>query len=131
MPNDSCQRIFLIRQDGTSLSACRLETVMTRAGDMLHYRQRACPADQQSDAAPHLRFIQAIKAVARGDTRLASGAGVEVDFEGVLLPGPGARQRDELSIWAVLMAQLAPLMTFRNRSNRREFALLPQEAVDQ
>ena len=68
---------------------------MARGGDVLHHRRRARAADQQADVAPRFRFVETIQRVAGGDARLAAGAAIEIDLEGVLLARPRRRRGQE------------------------------------
>ena len=75
--------------------ARRLEAVVARGRDVLHHRRRARAADEQPDVAPRFVFVEPVERVTGDDARLAAGAAVEVDFEGILLPGPGRRRGQE------------------------------------
>ena len=56
------------------------------------------PPIKQPDVAPRFVFVEAVERVTRDDARLAAGAAVEVDFEGVLLAGPGRRRGQERAV---------------------------------
>ena len=47
------------------------------------------PPTSRPDVAPRFVFVEAVERMTRDDARLAAGAAVEVDFEGILLAGPG------------------------------------------
>ena len=65
--------------------------------------------------------------MARGDARLAAGARVEIDLEGVLLPGLGGRERNQVVIEAGGKRRRMLLVLFRKDFNGGETLLLLEE----
>jgi len=64
-------------------------------GDVLRNRGAVAIDPQEAYLAPDLVIREVIERVARGDTRLASGARIEAHFERVLLTGAGAAGREQ------------------------------------
>ena len=93
--DDSGDRVLLVGVHRTRVHAGGVEAVVTGGRDVLHDRQMLAPAVQQPDVAPRLVLLQPVQRVASRDARLATGAGVEVDVERVLLAGGRRRRRHE------------------------------------
>ena len=132
MPDDAGHRVLLVRLHRARVHAGRIEAVVAGGRDVLDDGQTPAPAVQQADVAPRLVLLQAVQRMARRDARLAAGAGVEVDFEGVLLAGGGRRRGHE---GRVAPAGGRPLRVRRVVGAREAVGggqlLFPQVAVDE
>ncbi len=104
MPDNSGDGVLIIGQDRAAQQAGRFDTVMAGGGDGLLQgddrlaRYSRGVALEEPDLAPAFVVIQAVEGVAGGDAAFASRAPVEVHFEGVLFPGPGCLERDQVTI---------------------------------
>jgi hypothetical protein len=69
--------------------------MVTSGGDGLLVGSGGCAAVDQTDVTPGFVFIKAVERMTGGDAGFASGAGVEINFEGVLFSRAGGGQRNE------------------------------------
>src|SRR5256885_994304 len=127
MPHDARERVLVVSQNGTAVQAGRIEAVMAGRGDVLlsgywgmgawsvergsvgafvvrstlHAPRSDAPrvrGNQQANVAPRFIIIQPVQGMTRAHARLAAGAFVEVNQEGVLLAGARFGQRNEVAI---------------------------------
>src|SRR6185312_4232437 len=114
-----------------AVHARRIEAVMARGRDRLLEGRVGRPAVEETDRAPGLTLVEAVEVVARGDARLAAGARVEVDLEGVLLPRARRARRQEVAIEPLLEGTLRVGVALGEALDRRERLLLSQILVEQ
>jgi hypothetical protein len=95
--DDAGDGIFFVGEDGAAVEAGGVGAVVAGGGDGLRKRIGGVGADEEADVTPRLLVVEAVEGVAGGDAGFAAGAGVELDFESVVLAGAGSRERDELA----------------------------------
>jgi hypothetical protein len=54
--------------------------------------------NKKAGAAPGFMLLQTVERMAGGDTGFATGAGIQIDLEGILLAGSGSRRREQRGI---------------------------------
>ena len=87
MAHDPGDRILFIGENRTAVEAAGVGAMMAGGRDRLLIGRSVRPTGHESNIAPRLVFIESIESVAGGDAGLAAGAGIQVDFEGVLFAG--------------------------------------------
>ena len=95
MADDAGDWIFFIGDDRTAVEAGRVGAMVTGGGYGLLVRRGGCATVNQTNVAPGFVVIEAVKRMTGGDAGFASGAGVEINFEGVLFSRAGGGQRNE------------------------------------
>ena len=96
--DDPGDRILFVSIDRAGDHAGRLKTMVASGSDVLHHGRGARAANKQPDITPRFVVVQAVERMTRNDARLAAGAAVEVDFEGILLTGARRRSWQERAI---------------------------------
>jgi hypothetical protein len=86
---------------------------------------------KEADGAPRLPLVETVQAVAGRHARLAAGARVEVDLEGVLLPRAGALEGDQLVVPAGARSDQIRLVAPGETLHGGEAALLRQVTIEQ
>ena len=104
--------------------------MMARGGDRLLIRRLGRAAVDQTDVAPNLFIFEAVQRMARADARLAAGAGIEIDREGILLADLRLFERNEIAVVARLCRDLGRgrFMMACKSFNRGQLALLCERA---
>jgi hypothetical protein len=83
--DDSGHRIFFIGENGTSVQASRIDTMVTGGCDGLLEGSSPVGALEQADIAPTFSFIQTIQRMTCRDACLAAAAFVEIHLKAKLL----------------------------------------------
>ena len=124
--------ILVVSEDRAAFETGGFEAMMARRRDRLLIRLPGRRrAGDQSDVAPGFVFIESIERMARADARLAAGAGVEIDGEGILLAAARLGRRDEVAIVASLRGKVRALMLLRKALDGRQPLLLGKQLVDE
>ena len=79
---------------------------MTCSGDVLDDRQRNIIAGKQSDFTPCFVVVKSIEIVTGSDATFTAGAGIEIDFKGILLAGLGLVGWDQRFVVSSLRRQI-------------------------
>jgi len=103
---------------------------MTGRGDVLHDRQRARAADQQSHVAPGFVHVQTVHRVATRDAGLAAAATVEIDLETVLLARPRRGGWHERAIVFLADRRRVRVVIAGKLFHRRHVVLLLEQQFD-
>jgi hypothetical protein len=125
MTNDPGYWILLIRINRAADHAGRLDAMMARRRHRLLYWVRSRSAEENADVAPGFPFIEPVQVVARCDTGLATGTGIEIYGESVLLARSWERNRNQITIILSLCWYVVALVFARKIRDRREKLLLP------
>ena len=129
--DDPGSRIFVVGQDRASIQAGRIDAVMAGRGDVLQ-GLGALRVDKEADSSPGLLRFEAVEGVTRRDARLATGAEIEIDFEGVLLVRTGRGCWETFPVDAGQVGlRVRPGVPTAEILDRRESSLLPEETVDE
>src|ERR1700741_3814395 len=110
MAHNAGYRIFVIRFDRTAVHTSRIHAVMARRGDRLLHRLKDCSAKKHTDIAPSLVLVEPVQIMARGNTRLATCAGVEIDGKRILLAWRRRREWNQIAVILRLRRQRMALV---------------------
>src|SRR5271166_611230 len=110
MAHDTGYRVFVVRVDWATVHTCRIHAVMTRRGDRLLHRLKDRSAKQHADIAPGFVVVEPVQIMARGNTRLATRAGVEIDGKRILLACRRGREWNQISVVLRLRRQSVALV---------------------
>ncbi len=130
VPDDARDGVLFIGQHRAALHAGRFDAVMAGGRDVLDHRGLAAAAGEQAHLSPDFVLVQAVQIMAGGHAGLASGAGIEIDLEGVLLAFLGGIQGNEVAIIAGLQWNGVFFVRTSEALDGR-LLLLPQEHVDE
>jgi hypothetical protein len=127
--NDACKRILLVGKHRAAAQTTGIHAVMAGGGDVLLNGWSA--ADEQSDTAPRLAFLEAVERVAGGDAGFATGTFIKLDFKSVLLTVSWAREwnKPTIRLFSGLMA--VPIVPVRETIGSRPLAFLGEQGVDE
>ena len=134
MPDDTGERVFVVSEDGTTIETPRIGAMMTGRGDRLLKRLPPIAAEEQPDVAPRFIVVQSVERMTGRDAGFASGAFVEVNLKGILLPRGRWRGRQQTPIMRFERGRVVAasgIMPGRKPAHRRQALLLGKQLVNQ
>ena len=130
MVDNTRDGVFFVGFDRTAVEAFGLKAVVTSGGDGLLETRGRFPTFKETDVAPSFFFIEAVESMTGDDAGFAAGAAVEGDFKGVLFPGLGFFEGDE--VFVEVGAEVALVVLFGELGDGcLQFPLIPKELVDE
>src|ERR1700733_13238129 len=124
MVHDARHRVFVVCIDWTAVHTCRMHTMMTGRRDRLLHRLEGRSTKKHADIAPRLVVVKSVEIMACGNTRLATGAGVQIDGESILITGRRARKWNQVAVVLRLHRPGVALVSMGENGDRRQKFLL-------
>ena len=129
--DDAGDRILFVSEYRAATCTGRIVAMVAGTGDDLSPGTVAVTTDEHLCVPPGFVGIETVEGVAGGDTGLATSAGIEINFEGILLIRTWAAQRNQIAIVTRLDRFIDSGVFLAEAGDSGERLLIFQQLIDQ